>query len=820
MRFQKIASVLASAVMLSSTVGFAGLAAAAMYPDPFVKNGMADVAIVYGSHPAASADLVGALNIQTNLNSKVLTNSVTSTPISADCEGLTCVKLDKSSDHVNLGNALNGPFGSTLDDGDLTEYLADGTYTADDSDTFDYEQSITYGGPVLSFFRESDYENQVGLNERTPTIGFNISSDAFVMNYTLDFSTDAVSTVTSGDLDDFEGSYITLLGKSYYISDAVNGSSATTFGKFTLLDSANSALINEGEVATITVGDKTYEVSASIYSSTQVVLTVNGETLNSLNAGGTAKLAGTDTYVGVQDIFYVSKDTGVSSVKVSIGSGKIEITSGSNIKINGDTVNGVKGYIFRGTVSGESQTLDKVVIEWKTHNNAFLTPEADLVLPGFNSAKFNFANWVRPEEEKVSIENSGTTSIALVVPVKDGDATINLLYANSTGEFQGLGKASDERLATSPTSELIFRDRYASSSYHEYFVASYNSSKDSESYLLSFENIEETDNKNRTDVVNRVTGDTVAESKVAGNTVKIGKVSFTINEVSYNSTDRFVNVTASSGVNFNTVYTTGGLKIYLPFVSVDAATGYANDTNGEVRFTPNTNTSAGHNDDSFYLYMDGEDKDDTIAGGTEFYLTINDNADNELEVTQLNGAGSAGPGGLQIGDTKNYEAYIVDDVAPRVVHYTDANPDYAEVYYPMGDSESYAEVFFSADSVSIGTGSGAVGAPILDTEVSQASGKNLIVVGGSCVNTVAAELLGRTSRFCGTEWTTATGVGQDTFLIETFARTGGKVATLVAGWGAADTTNAATALTTQSVDTTAGKKYTGTTASSIQAMLS
>jgi len=51
---------LASAVMVCSTVGFA---AATTYPAPFVNNGVADAAIVYGSHPMASSDLVGALNI-------------------------------------------------------------------------------------------------------------------------------------------------------------------------------------------------------------------------------------------------------------------------------------------------------------------------------------------------------------------------------------------------------------------------------------------------------------------------------------------------------------------------------------------------------------------------------------------------------------------------------------------------------------------------------------------------------------------------------------------------------------------------------------
>ncbi|MBU1103190.1 MAG: hypothetical protein KJ600_01355, partial [Nanoarchaeota archaeon] len=68
-KFKKIASVLASAVMLSSTVG---LAAATTYPQPFVSSaGVADAAIVYGSHPAASVDLVSAMDIYTSLSGSV-----------------------------------------------------------------------------------------------------------------------------------------------------------------------------------------------------------------------------------------------------------------------------------------------------------------------------------------------------------------------------------------------------------------------------------------------------------------------------------------------------------------------------------------------------------------------------------------------------------------------------------------------------------------------------------------------------------------------------------------------------------------------------
>jgi len=62
------------------------------------------------------------------------------------------------------------------------------------------------------------------------------------------------------------------------------------------------------------------------------------------------------------------------------------------------------------------------------------------------------------------------------------------------------------------------------------------------------------------------------------------------------------------------------------------------------------------------------------------------------------------------------------------------------------------------------------------------------------VNSVAAELLGVTNPTCGEGFTTATGVNSGQYLIETFSRTGGKVATLVVGYNAGDTTNAAKAL--------------------------
>jgi len=142
----------------------------------------------------------------------------------------------------------------------------------------------------------------------------------------------------------------------------------------------------------------------------------------------------------------------------------------------------------------------------------------------------------------------------------------------------------------------------------------------------------------------------------------------------------------------------------------------------------------------------------------------------------------------------------------------------ATVYYPA--SQEYEQLYLGATSSSItvgSTGTGSTGsalqlgkAIIPDTQVSSVYNDNLIVVGGSCVNAAAATLVG--GAYCGSDWTTATGIGSGQFLIESYNSTinaPGMTALLVAGYNAADTQNAVVYLTTQKPDTSIGNKWTG-----------
>ncbi|MDD5699721.1 MAG: hypothetical protein PHH00_00815 [Candidatus Nanoarchaeia archaeon] len=133
-------------------------------------------------------------------------------------------------------------------------------------------------------------------------------------------------------------------------------------------------------------------------------------------------------------------------------------------------------------------------------------------------------------------------------------------------------------------------------------------------------------------------------------------------------------------------------------------------------------------------------------------------------------------------------------------------------------SQVYAQLYFAEAEATISGEAGAIGDVIYkDTEVSSASTKNLIVVGGSCINSVAATLVG--GAYCGSEWTTNTGVGSGQFLIKSYdggSLTSG-IAVLVAGYEVADTLNAATYLMNEKPSVAVGDKWIGT--SSVSATL-
>jgi hypothetical protein len=781
-KFKKIASILATTAMLGSTLAFA---TAATYPAPFISSGTADGAIVVGAN-AASTDWAVAIDLGQSLSSLVTTSSSSST---ATATGGDSVELWRSSDKFNIRDSLTTVKSTTITDQDLPTLLADGTYTDDNNEEFDYTQTVTLTNMYLTHFSDSDYKDKV------PTIGINITNGAPIINYTLEFTKNPDFNATK-----LETTTLTLMGKEYYVLNFVN----TSAGKLTLLDSANSALITEGEETTVTVGDKEYTVSLSYVGSTTAKITVNGETSNSLSASGTYKLSD-GSYIGVKEILYNAKDTGISKVELSIGSGKLELEDGTQIELNDVSIEEITAHLV---TSGS--TFDKIILEWKTDDRSFITSDTDLEMPGFKSLKLTMGEITPKTEEVTEIALSGDDKIELRTSLKDdSEVTIPLLYADSTsgGNFTGIGESSTKKLVTRSGVDLNFNK----SAEDEWFVASWNTTSEGESYLFRTKNWRSSNGVNYTTLY--TTGG--SENEVStGTTASFGNIEFTIDQVLKGGSNDFVNLTINSGGSFNTLYTAEGLKIYLPYQGANnsAAKGIIN-----ITCENSTDCTDGHARDKWYLFMDEEDKDSNLARGSSFNFTIQSRLssnDYELEVNSV----STGKTGFEIGDTEDYEYYVPSDLATKIVHDTDGNPDSATVTY-HGD-QLFAEVFLAAPSVTVTPGSsGGEGGQITvvkDNEVDSVSTKNLVVVGGSCINTVAATLLGSSAPLCGADFTEKTTVGAGQYIIKVFsspvaAADSGKVAMLVAGYNAADTEQAVAKVKEGGMMTDVGTEVIGPT---------
>jgi len=776
--FKKIASVIASTVMLSSTVA---LAAAANYPSPFVQNGVADVAVVYsGSALAAPSDLVAATEITNNLNTKLIAASGAATTVS----GGDFVKLERASDKFNLGDEMD-EFYTSLDDEELSVVLATGVYTNDARDEFDYEQSINLGNQLnLTHFADSELdENEV------PVIGFDLTNDKHILNYTLEFTDNAEAGGDWAAGNDLETTDITMLGRTYYVSSARNGT-VTNTKKITLLDTANSAMIIQGESTTINVGGNSYDVAIDFIDSDEVMLNVNGVQTDKLKEGDTSKVDA-DLYVSVKSVLYDSKESGISKADISLGSGKIVLENNKEVQMNGEDISSTTDSVLNAYIKTSGTDLESITLEWILDDDAWIIPGNDLMLPGFETIKLSMGGFTVDKKEITKVEADGDDSVVVKAPIKNGDVTLNLLYLNSTNTgIAGLGEKDSHKLVTNASVDPKIT---LNESENSYFVATWISGDDAESYAYEIQSIEDDSGKNKTTLKNLADNSDLVFTEI-GKTKDVGSLQLTLNASDDKLKTATIIVTGTEAYG-DRVVTKDGLMFKLP-VSYTLVTVADNGIN-----LTSAGTSA-----SWTMNFTEETKDGDISLGESVTAVIAADGDDGLEPTTLTGVTM-----IETEDgSDQYEGYVVSELATKFFKdQPTSGLNKLEVEYH--DSETSADVYISETGTAvIAEGGGNV---VFVTDAESTSAKNLIVVGGSCINSVAADLLG--GALCGADFEASTGVGAGSFLIETFARDGGGVATLVAGYNAQDTRNAATALTTQVVDTTAGKKYTGTTATSI-----
>src|SRR3989339_391028 len=479
-------------------------------------------------------------------------------------------------------------------------------------------------------------------------------------------------------------------------------------------------------------------------------------------------LMGKDYYIldtatsGSNQVFTLldsATSTVLSKVEFSLGSGKLKITSGSEVQMNDNAVSGLTGTIVNTTTE-----LTSISLVWAADDDLFIA--------------------------------------------EDTEEDIHFLYSTTAGAFVGIGKDSNELLATAASGSNITFDADDT----KYFIASWSDSSDAESYVMQFTNFITEGTDEKADLQYLKDGAWVDKKTGVKNadTVSIGNVDLYIYNVS-NVQNNVILGNNSVNTNFNTLYSKEGMKVYLPYLA-------ANTTNatGAVNFTALGNGGqVGHNATSFYLTMVEEDKSENKASGDTINLTIGWDSSTvaEVEVSAYSTTSTDGVS-TEIESTDVFRDFTYSELATELLWNKPTSGQKSIKVMYHGD-EVAADVYITSPTVSVSTGTGAssLGEVLVkDSEVASVSTKNLIIVGGSCINSAAASVLGGT--YCGAAFTQSTGVGSGEFLIKGFTGTTvtSKLALVVAGYDAADTVNAATYLRTQTVDTS--KEYKGTSSTS------
>ncbi|HQC60821.1 MAG TPA: hypothetical protein PLA60_00445, partial [Candidatus Pacearchaeota archaeon] len=373
--FRKISAIAASALMTGMTMG---VAAAANYPAPFVSGGVANVAVVYGTGAGVSSlDLVQANNIQDSLAKFVSGGSVV-------VEGGESFVLEKASKKFHLGNSLTTIY-SSLDDGELKNFLADGTYKDGDVDE-DYEQTITLSNKDLKLFSDREYNN------KEPTFGFVWNSGTKILEYKIKFD----SEIPWGEINETD---IPIMDKTFYVISAKKG-------EMVILDSAEKVVLAEGD--SVTVGGKT--VSIQYIEQNAVKFNVDGQRTKTLGDHDFAKLSD-GSYIVANDVMFASKESGISKVEFSIGAGQLTLSHGQEIESNKNAIDGLKVVFNEG---GDSATgLTALTLEWYADDKTFLTEENALTMPApFDSIRLVFDGLNFPSSsEKITIEPGDTLTI-------------------------------------------------------------------------------------------------------------------------------------------------------------------------------------------------------------------------------------------------------------------------------------------------------------------------------------------------------------------------------------------------------------------------
>jgi len=832
------------------------------FPSPFVKDGMFNGLMVVGDD-AAPADIIGVTDIAMSLQfSSTVKETIKVSSESGVSLGGDSVKFQRAGDALELKEWL-GSVVETMDSADA-EALKSFT-VSNDKGTTDVNQYLRFNwGNTLNNTNQKEntlanYDFSAGKVLYTKDEDDNVGdflwfkdgapSFKYEMEFVEGFESD--KNTVDNSLDDLEDETLHILGEDFAVSSAIYSGNTLTLN---LMGGAVHDTIEEGETKTYTLKGKEYEVTVLIISdwsgaqgTAKVKMKINGEVTKEMSEG-TTEILNDGTTIGIREVLpnEAGETAGGDILEFYLGAFKIQFkdstgtpdTYDGSVKVNEENiedaklsmnfqnltdtirVNKISYYLNTDGISGNEPYL----APGQGYREKLDEPEGMLA----DAWDIRYEGLSDPGTSMINIKNSGDDEYRLSFVNTQGIEynNVRLVYWNTTALLYG---SDDDALIFSQTAPApAGGTANMTIQKNDYFVLSHNGNRDTGvTRVLRLDNLDEANSLVQlTDIgtggaVNAqyigTLGQCAGATSAATGLINVGGYSFDF-QVCGNASvtgktqvqmaidlDDDGNIGGEAGV-----VTQGGAMIDL---GTQTASLLRPTVGAGNWFWMNLTTDEANFDEKPYY--------SNVATGNE-WVAVNISASGTQVDLALADQPAAGfktfspedNSDLKIGMT-NYGALI-----KRMNQEND--PDTVEIDYPLMQVLPQAFVTFSK-TVTVSGGAGTItvekpqrieiGSAVLASQVSDPTSANVITVGGPCINAVTAEIMGLTYPACGAD----SGLGQGEGIVKLY-ESGDKVAIVVAGWEAEDTTRATRVLADYKKYQDAGQlvgteiKVTGTSA--------
>ncbi|MBI5880888.1 hypothetical protein HZB90_02030 [archaeon] len=823
------------------------------FPEPFIKDGMFNGLMVVGDD-AAPADIIGVTDIAMSLQySSTVKETIKVSGEAGVSLGGDSVKIQRSGDALELREWL-GAVTETLDAGDA-EALKSFTVSNDKGTTdvnqylrfnWDYTFTSTNQKTDAPTTAQTSFGRALYTKDDDDNVGdflwFKDGDTAF--QYEMEFVEGFESDIgTDRSLDDLEDETLHILGEDF----AVVSASFSTAGKLTLdlMGGAIHYTIEEGETKTYTLKGKEYEVTALIVSdwagasgNAQVKLKINGEVTKAMTEGST-EILNDGTTIGIREVLpnEAGETAGGDILEFYLGAFKIKFEdttgvttdwTGDSTEVNEETIEDADlSMIWTNTT--DTIRVSKISYRLNTDgvsgNEPYLAPgqgyrekldEPEGLLA--DAWDIRYEGLSDPGTSLVTVKNSGDDEYRLSFTNNQGVeySNVRFIYVNSTTNGMYYGDDDDALIFSQGVGVGVTNFTIKK---NDYFVLSHNGGADTGvTRILRLDSLDTANTLvQMTDIG---TGGSV-NAQYTGD-ITTGAATGIINVGGYSFDFRAYNATTTGK---------GQIQLLVDLDDLDGVGGEAGVvTQGGAMIDLGAQTAgeympkAGGTVDWFWLTVTTDDAnfDEAPTSGDEVFrvnISRTSTPEVELDVTSnstigLNFKSPEDNSDLKMGMT-DYGVLIKEED-------NENDPDSLEIQYPLEQLMPQVFVTFSK-TVTVEGGAGTItverpqrieiGSAVLASQVSDPTAANVITVGGPCINSVTAEIMGKTYPACGAD----SGMSEGEGIVKLF-ESGDKVAIVVAGWEAEDTTRATRVLADYKTYQEAGKlvgtevKVSGTSA--------